>query len=69
MSDYVTLMGAEDVRAGGNAAERGGDAMRSAAGTIESALQQHSRSMDQWMYEFRELVERLEAMHKEKTCE
>lgn len=47
MSEYHHLIGAEDVRAGGHAAERGGDAMRSAASSMEEALRQHAYALEQ----------------------
>ena len=37
MSEYHHLIGADDVRAGGNAVERGAESMRGAAGTIDDA--------------------------------
>lgn len=45
MSEYHHLIGADDVRAGGHAAERGGDAMRNAADTISEALRAHTSAL------------------------
>lgn len=47
MSNHIYLQGSEDVRAGGYAAERGGDAMRSAASSMEEALRRHAYALEQ----------------------
>ncbi len=59
MSDYIHLIGAEDVRSGGHATERGGDAMRNAASTMEDALRGHTRALEEhqvflrdWLVEY-----------------
>ena len=45
MSEPIYLHGSDDVRAGGNAAERGGETMRSAADTMEQALRAHTTAL------------------------
>ena len=60
MSDYITLLGAEDVRAAGRLMSSAAESMRSAADTISYALSQHQRFMDDWL-------SRLEAVLERKT--
>lgn len=42
MNEYVTLLGAEDVRSAGHQMERAATDMQSAAGSIETTLQRHA---------------------------
>lgn len=46
MSDYITLLGAEQVQSAGQAMRSAGDEMRSAAGTIDQAVHQQRIAMD-----------------------
>ena len=46
MNNSIYLVGCEDVRAGGFAAERGGDSMRAAADTMAEALNRHTRALE-----------------------
>jgi hypothetical protein len=55
--DSTVLLGAEDVRAGGNAIERAADRMANAASTIEYALRQHEQFMDDWLRRFQDALE------------
>jgi hypothetical protein len=49
MADYVTLVGAEDVRSAGNTMRQAADTMGSAVGSLTWALEQHQRFMDDWL--------------------
>lgn len=49
MSEYVTLIGAEDVRAAGHQIEQAADTMRNAAGELEVALQRESQRRDEFL--------------------
>lgn len=60
MAEYMTLLGAEGVRSGGHACERAASTMQSAAASIDMTMTHHSQRMDQWLCEFRDLVERME---------
>ena len=50
--DTMILIGADDVRAGGAAASHAGAEMKQAAATIDYALEQHRRWMDEWLARF-----------------
>lgn len=52
MADYVTLVGAEDVRAAGNRIASAASEMNGAAGSIEGALRQHQMFLDGWLMRF-----------------
>ena len=59
MSDYITLMGSEDVsRAGHNMVAAGSD-MNRAASSMSEAFHRHEQFLTDWLYEFREIVEGL----------
>jgi hypothetical protein len=62
MSDYVTLIGAEDVKRAANTMRDAARAIQDAACTIEEALRRHERVMD-------ELVFRIEEAAKEPSDE
>lgn len=59
MADYVTLLGAEDVRSAANTMSRAADQMTQAAMNIEGALERHQRNMDDWLSRFEAAVDRL----------
>lgn len=58
---YVTLLGAEQVQSAAGTMSRAADTMRSAAGSIDEALRQHAQRMDDWLQQFAQQVDRLEA--------
>lgn len=62
MSEYVTLLGAEDVRHAGNAMRSAADDMRNAASTIDTALFQQRQFMDDWLQRFEAAIEKLSAI-------
>ena len=49
MSEYVTLLGTEGVRAAGHQMERAADTMRNAAGELETALQREAQRRDEFL--------------------
>lgn len=49
MSNYVTLMGAEDVRSAGNRMASAADEMQRAAANMAHAFEQHQRFLDDWL--------------------
>lgn len=49
MSEYVTLMGAEQVSVAGHNMVRAAEEMRRAAGNIEEVLRHHQRFMEEWI--------------------
>lgn len=58
MADYVTLIGADDVRSAGNTISRAADEMRSAASAIDFAFERHQRFLDDWLQRFEAAIER-----------
>ena len=66
--ETMILVGAEDVRAGGAAASHAGAEMKLAAATIDYALEQHRRWMDEWLGRFELILEvdRSERLEKAK---
>lgn len=60
MSNYITLLGAEDVQRAGNRMASAADEMNRAAGATEDSLHRHRLFMDDWL-------SRLEAVLAEKT--
>lgn len=50
--DYITLVGAEDVRHAGHNMIAAADAMRRAASTIDETMRQHQQFMDGWLERF-----------------
>jgi hypothetical protein len=45
MSDYVTLMGAEDVRAAGNAMRQAAESISQSVGYLDEILRRHREEM------------------------
>jgi hypothetical protein len=58
MAEYMTLLGAEDVRAAGNAMRSAADDMRNAASSIDSTLDRHQRFLDDWLQRFEVALDR-----------
>ena len=49
MSEYVTLIGAEDVRAAGHQIERAADTIRNSASELEVALHREAQRRDEFL--------------------
>ena len=58
MVEFITLLGADDVRQAGSARKSAACEMRNAAASIEDSLQRHKQFLDDWLC-------RLEAVMKE----
>lgn len=56
MSDYMTLMGADDVRAAGNRMMSAADEMKKAASEMSFAFEQHQRFLNDWLIQFQEAL-------------
>ena len=52
MSDYVHLVGAEDVRTAAITMRSAAEQMQSAAMAIDSSLERHQRFLDEWLERF-----------------
>lgn len=59
MAEYMTLMGAEDVRAAGNRMSSAAEEMRRAAGQIDEALRRHEMFLSDWLQDFSTTLERI----------
>lgn len=58
MADYITLLGADDVRQAGNTISRAAVDMNHAAGQLEGSFQRFYQFMDDWLYRFQEIMEK-----------
>jgi hypothetical protein len=56
MSEYVTLLGAEDVRAAANTIRSAAQTIQQAASSMEAALDRQRIFLDEWLYRFEEAM-------------
>jgi len=56
MPDYMTLVGAEDVRSAANTMRNAAEEMRRAASTIDETFARHQRFMDDWLNRFEQVM-------------
>lgn len=56
MAEYVTLMGAEDVRSAGRSMQQAADDMSSAARSLSETLWQHRQFMDDWLMRLEQVL-------------
>ncbi len=56
MAESLYLVGADDVRAAGNAIARAADVMDQAATNLDGALERHQRFMDDWLQRFESVL-------------
>lgn len=59
MTEFVTLLGAEDVKRASSNMTAAADRMSRAAGQIDAALQNHERFLTEWLVKFDELLEKI----------
>lgn len=59
MAEYITLLGAEDVRRAANEMTGAASAMRSAASEFDSAVRQQQMMLDNFMGQFNDALDRL----------
>ena len=64
MAEYITLLGAEDVRAAGSSMKSAAETIRQAAGSLEDSLFRHRQFMDEWMCRLETLKEEIIAWKK-----
>lgn len=57
MTDYITLLGAEDVRRAASNMTAAAHEMSRAAANIEAALQNHQRFLDDWLMRYEKAKE------------
>ena len=58
MSEYITLLGAEDVRSAGASMRSAASDMNRASANINEALLQHQRFLDEWLLRFERVLEK-----------
>lgn len=54
MSNYVTLIGAEDVRRAASQMQQAAEQMAQAANQISYALEAHQRFLEQWLQDYKD---------------
>lgn len=59
MSEYIHLIGAEDVRSAGHQIASAAADMNRAANNFESVFERHQRFMDDWLQRFESIMETL----------
>jgi len=57
MTEYIHLIGAENVRSAGNSMVSAVRDMQRAASSIEYSLSRHQRFFDDWLMRFQEMLE------------
>lgn len=55
--EYMQLVGAETVQSAGHTMQRAADDMNRAASSITGALEQHRRWADEWLQQFKAILE------------
>lgn len=61
MSDYVTLLGAEQVQTAANTMRSAADEMKRAASEMQYAFENHQRFLAQWLLDYQEVLIKTEA--------
>ncbi len=70
MSQYITLMGAEEVSRAASGMREAASEMSRAASSFDNAADRQRMNMDDWLVRFEALVERMElALAKEPSHE
>jgi len=59
MSNYVTLVGAEEVSRAGSNMRDAASTMSSAASNLDDVMSRHQRFMDDWLIRFEDAVARI----------
>ena len=60
MGEYITLLGAEDVRSAANTMRQAADQMQSAASMFDHSLTMHHRFLDDWLHRLQSVMENRE---------
>ena len=58
MTEYVHLIGAEDVRSAGSAMRAAAEDMKRAAASIEESLHRHRMFLDDWLFRLENMIEK-----------
>ena len=65
MTEFIHLIGSEDVRAAASSIHQSSSSMQSAANQMTEALDKHMLFMNDWMYQLQEVLLKLQKL-KEK---
>ena len=60
--DNIILIGAEDIRAGGNSVREGAREMRGVVAEIEIIFRRHEQFLDEWLLRFEKTIESLQEL-------
>jgi len=58
MAEYITLLGAEDVRRAASIMQQAADTMVSAASQMETSLHFHRQYLDEWLMRLEQALKR-----------
>lgn len=58
MNDFITLLGAEDVRSAGSSMRTAAGEMQRAAASIEDSLARHRMFLDDWLLRLESIIEK-----------
>ena len=58
MSDYITLLGAEDVSRAGHNMQGAAERMSSVVSNLEGVLERHERWMDDWLMRLEQVFDK-----------
>jgi len=58
MAEFITLLGADDVRSGGNAIRVAAGVMQSTAASMEDSLHRHRMFLDDWLSRLEEVMKK-----------
>ena len=56
--EYITLMGAEEVRRAGSTMSSAAQQMQNAANSLSESLIAHQRFLDDWLYRLEEILKK-----------
>jgi hypothetical protein len=59
MTEYVTLIGTEEVRAAGNRMGSAAEQMSRSANQIDDALRRHQQFLEDWLYRFEAAIKKI----------
>lgn len=67
MAEFITLLGAEDVRSAGTSMRSSASEMSRAAASIEDSLHRHRLFLDEWLFKLEELLKSNNPIHPTDT--
>ena len=67
MSEFITLVGAEDVSRAGSSIRTAAITMQGVAGQIEESLNRHRMFLDDWIFRFEEAIGKLKEVQDDSN--